>query len=527
MAVTEKVVDVPETVAAVEKKLQCLELSAQKRLRGGQLPPLPEVRRFANSRALYNAVDSALVRLDKVADALPKDTAIGRSHIQAELIDYDPGERFFEQMAPATTQLITSAQEIGSLTGEFGEAAAVVAQQIRLLGDCIRAEAAVISKAAKMAKPHDPDVLRAACKELVDASVDVAELKYDISDRSELYKHSLALADTAAALGWVLAPASVKHVRDYRTIITGSTESILARYIELGCNPIHSDFAEALNTLLETLAKYVAKEHPAGLRWNYAAGATPLGYRRAERTVAADAHPFGDFFKILHGSVTQYYCCSKELGGVLAKQAECVLSCFVELGNVIETASSKTKPAGSGEAELRMLLMPLSHELTALQAIAIPEGPECRYQKHVEVVKESMSCMQWCTAGLSKMSPVSFIIDIKGVADVYIEKLLAEHAGDYREGEPYRTAVLREWCRSIQQFLLDLRDYVKTHHPNGLMFDTHRSRRSMDELNKKSELKVRLAELRQVSTTRKWTLSVEKWNQNGRTRERRVWSPRK
>lgn len=102
---------------------------------------------------------------------------------------------------------------------------------------------------------------------------------------------------------------------------------------------------------------YVTKEHPAGLHWNYGQGPTPLGYRRADRKRTADAHPFGDFYKLIHGGVARYYSCSVDLGGAVAKQARALVDAYNELVTVIEAASSKVMPPGDGAGELRMLLM--------------------------------------------------------------------------------------------------------------------------------------------------------------------------
>jgi hypothetical protein len=529
--------DVYEALDAIERKVLTLEGCAQKRLGGRRAaaePPSP--REFRNVRAMYNAIDSAVLRLEKSVAALPRSAVEGRSHIQADLIDYDPGEKFFKLVEASVGQLIAASCGIGKLTSEFGPAATSVQRQAELLGVCVQAEATLISKAAKMAKPQNPTVLQEHCESLVDASVEVSELKYDVEVRSPLHNHAMALADTAAALGWVVAPASLKHVREYKNIVTGLTESILARYIDLGCNPIHSDFAEALNSFVESLADYVNSEHPAGLRWNYAEGAIPLGYRRVERKVDPNAHPFGDFYKLYHGALARYYTCSRELGGPVAKQAEGVVSSYTELGKAIEGASVKARPSGTGEPELRMLLMSLQHELIALPHVISSAPKDYRYLDHLNVVQEFLSVMQWCTSSLNKMSPVSFIIDIQGVTDIYLDRLVAKHAGPSADGEqspeqallakerePYATRLHREWADAVRDMLIELNEYVKTHHPNGLTFDTQRTRKSMEIIVRKSFIESELAACKASSTAKKWKLTTVTRNVKGRRREVQLW----
>jgi hypothetical protein len=520
-------VDVDEAVDAVDRKIRTLEDCALRRLPPGScLPPTEPAGQFRSTRAMYNAVDSTVLRLEKTAAELPRAATEGRSHIQADLIDYDPGELFYKRVEPPMAQMIAAARHIAQLSSEFGDTCAVVLRQAELLGDCVRAEATLVSRAAKMAKPQDPAVFKDECEPLVDASADVSELKYDVDVRSPLHNHVMALADTAAALGWVVSPAALKHVRDYKGIITNLTEAILASYIDLGCNAAHSDFAEALNCVTAALVEYVSKEHPAGLRWNYAQGATPLGYRRAERTVAADAHPFGDFYKLIHNAVTRYYTCSREVGGPVAQQADAVVGAYTELAKVIETASGKVQPASGGGGELRMLLMSVQHELTAVEAVGASVPPRHKHVDHVNVILEFLTVMQWCTATINKMSPVSFIIDVQGVTNLYLDKLVIAHAGPMLAGEPYVTRLHREWAEAVRDMLAELLDYVKVHHPNGLMFDTRRSRRSMDDLLRSTSAAAQLGAVQKKSTSSKWAPGLVNVWRNGVTRQVRGWNRR-
>lgn len=516
--------DVEDAVDSVERKLRTLETCAAKRLpKGETLPPLRPGRTFPSARAMYNAVDSTVLRLEKTASELPRIASAGRSHIQADLIDYDPGELFYKRIEPPLSQVIAAAEGIATLSGEFGEACGIVLNQAQLLGACSRAESVLISKASRMPKPGDHRILKQECEPLVDASTDCSELKYEVNVRSRLHNHVMALADMSAAFGWVVSPAALKHVRDYKQIITNLTESILASYIDLGCNAVHSDFAEALNRVIEALVEYVSKEHPAGLRWNYAQGATPLGYRRAERNVSADAHPFGDFYKLLHGPIARYYSCSREFGGAVAKQAEHVVGAFTELGKAIEDASGKVRPTGTGGAELRMLLMSTQHELNGLEAVTSAAPEKYKYADHVSVVIEMMSVMQWCTATVNKMSPVAFCIDIQGVVLLYLDKLEMAHAGPTTKEEAYIVRLHREWVQAIRDIMGELKEYIQTHHVNGLSFDTRRTRRSMDEISRRNSLTAEIQSCRNRSSSRKWRLGRVTLLREGRLQAFNGW----
>lgn len=488
-------------IAAVEQKILALEAFALKyRLESTHLPPLPPARKFRATRALYNAIDSTVVRIEEIASKLPRNVSYGRSHIQAELINYDPGEAFLRKLHSPLQKLKESATEISKLGAEFGQTTATIMEQTNLFEISVKAEADLISRASKMAKPSDQASFKRECESLVDASSDVADLKYEVNIRSKLHDHAMALGDAAAALGWVVAPAPLKHVREYKLIVENLTSNILASYIELGCNPVHSHFAEALNAVLAALVDYVEKDHPAGLRWNYAQGATPLGYRRAQRNIRKDSHPIGDFYRLMHGSLTEFALISEELGGPLKPVSEHTLSAYEEMAKAIENASIRTRPHGNTTAVLKMLLISVQNELTPLIQVldSVKEGD--KYFEHCAAFREFINSMQWSTATMQKMSPVGYVIDIEAVTLLYLQKVEDE----YVKGDRYIDRLHQGWVNSVRNMLTELKEYVKLHHPNELMFDTQRTRKSVDQLVKSVSLTNQLEELRKKSTATRW-----------------------
>lgn len=514
-------VDAEASLEAVERKVRALELFAvNHRLGGAALPALPNPRVFRSERALYSAIDSAIVRVENIANALPKVITAGRSHIQAKLVDYDPGEAFQRQLAAPLAQLTEAATKIGKLGAEFGGAAATVLEQTTLFEKSVLAEAKVISKASRMAKPASPAVLKEECEELIDASAEAAELKYDIDIRNPLHNHAIALSDASAALGWIVAPAALKHARDYKAIVNTLAEDILSRYIDLGCHPVHSDFAESLNAVMDALLKYVEKEHPAGLRWNYAAGATPAGYRRAQRNLRKDSHPIGDFYRLIHSGLTEFVVVSKELGGPLNECCPHLIGAYEETAKVIETASSRRRPHKDTDAALRMLLMSVQHELTPLVRMLDKVPKKDRYSQHCETLREFLNVMQWCTATTQKMSPVGYIIDVESITVLYIDRL----EKDYISKDTYVSRLHLRWAHSLRKMLAELKEYVKLHHPNELMFDTQKSRKSVDAIMKDLSLTNQLAVLRNKSAAKKWVQgTVTRTVRGGKRANTRGW----
>eukprot|EP00177_Eucheuma_denticulatum_P000480 GFKZ01000843.1.p1 GENE.GFKZ01000843.1~~GFKZ01000843.1.p1 ORF type:complete len:525 (-),score=86.44 GFKZ01000843.1:1138-2712(-) len=512
--------DVKAALEAAERKVRALEIFAiHHRLGGAQLPPLAKPRTFRSDRALYNAIDSTIVRIENIAESLPKAATTGRSHIQAKLIDYDPGELYQKELSDSLKQLKKAAVEIGKLSGEFGPAAPKILEQTNLFEASILAEAKVISRAARMPKPSDPKVLKKECETLIDTSADAAEIKYEIDNRNPLFNHAMALGDASASLGWVVAPASVKHARDYKAIVNTLTEDILSRYIDLGCNPIHSDFAEALNALMDALVKYVEKEHPAGLRWNYAAGATPAGYRRAKRNLRKDSHPIGDFYRLMHSGLMEFMLISMEMGGVLKEVSHYTKGAYEEMAKVIETASNRTRPHKDIEPALRMMLMSVQHELTPLVKILETVPKLDRYAPHCQAFREFLNVMQWCTATAQKMSPVGYIIDVESVTLLYIDRLQK----DFGDGDSYNERLHVAWCDSVRKMLTELKEYVKMHHPNELMFDTKRSRASIDKIMETVSLTAQLQEVKSKSKAARWIRGTAQKMVRGRKADVPVW----
>eukprot|EP00171_Calliarthron_tuberculosum_P014689 IDg14689t1 len=88
MAFATKALDIDDLLISVERKLTTLEIFAKNEGNGGaELPALVRRRSFRNDKALYNAVDSAMLRIEKIAATIPKTANAGRSHIQAAVID--------------------------------------------------------------------------------------------------------------------------------------------------------------------------------------------------------------------------------------------------------------------------------------------------------------------------------------------------------------------------------------------------------------------------------------------------------
>lgn len=554
--------DTQSALDLVDKRISALESFAlQHRLPKGtlSLPPLTSTRKYATTRALYNALDSSIVRIQNIADALPRNISYGRSHIQAKVIDYDPGELFMSMLRDTLAKLVGITTEMTKTIKPDGgirkKSIDIVHEQMELLSQSIEEESKIISQASRMAKPPSDKVLKKQCEKLIEYTTEISDLKYDMDNKCKMYDHSMVLGDVAAALGWILSPTPLKFIREYKNIIETLNSNILANYIELGCNPIHSLFAENLNQLTSIIAEYIEKEHPAGLRWNYAQGSIPLGYKRAQRQVTKFSHPIGDMLSMIDQSVYDFVIASGELGGVVEQVAPYIKSTFDELCNVIEAAASKTKPKGWDtispratvgddikiSADLKMLLIAIQNELIFVDNIISKVQPDEPMFEHCQVIKEFVLAFQWTSATTQKMSPVGYIIGIEDVVHLYLDKVIERYGPKsqnlntlknprllarvkFDESDTYKRRLHLAWVNAVKHMLVQLKDYVKLHHPNELMFDTGRSRKSVDDIAKNASLSKQLEELRIKSTAKKWKRQqVVKTTRSGKKKSVLSW----
>lgn len=558
--------DTQSVLDLVDKRISALETFAlQHRLPKGtlSLPPLSSTsRKYTTTRALYNALDSSVVKIQNVADKLPRNISYGRSHIQAKVIDYDPGELFMRNVRDTVAKLVgvteqMSRMKVNERDSIKQKSLAIVHEQMKYVELSMVEESKIISQASRMAKPTNEKVLKQQCQQLIELTTEISDLKYDMDNKCKLYDHVMVLGDLAAALGWILSPTPLKFIREYKNIIENLNSNILANYIELGCNPIHSLFAETLNHLIGLMTEYIEKEHPAGLRWNYAQGSIPLGYKRAQRKLTKFSHPIGDCLTIIDSSVTEFVIVSQSLGGAMAEVAPYIKSTFEEMCNVIEAAANKPKPKGWGEsvspaanrvgddvkisADLKMLLMAIQNELVFVDNVIINVKSGEKFYEHCEALKEFVLCFQWTSATTQKMSPVGYIIGIENVVQLYLDKILKQYgprvkkptptAGSqhkacvmFDDSDTYVRRLHAKWVQCVKNMIVQLKEYVKLHHPNELMFDTGRSRKSVDDIFRNTSVTKKLQDLKLKSSAKKWKRDyVVKTNRAGGKKTVMAW----
>mmetsp|Transcript_2243 Transcript_2243/g.5202 ORF Transcript_2243/g.5202 Transcript_2243/m.5202 type:complete len:442 (+) Transcript_2243:1-1326(+) len=425
---------------------------------------------------MFNAWEAGMVKCENYARSAPPKQK--RSHLAAKEVTHDPGQACKDLLMPYFDLLQTHAEQTGGKVG----------QQTKLLREALLRHAELVGRAATMPKPMDQKSMRKEAQPLVDAAYDVAEYKDNASPRDPLKNHYIALAETAAMLGWVVAPAPVKHVAEYEKIVGMFTENILASFIELGCNPVHTDFAEACKALVQALAKYVREEHPAGLKWNYVKGAKPLGYKEAKIDRADHYHPLADYLDMIDGPLEGYMFTSQRIGGPLEAQSKCIYAAFEKQYDMV-TRAAALEHQGKNYSDMKVMFMSTLHELNPINEFVEKAPKGYPFVDHLRTVSEFAGILMWPV--IFDVGPATYTSDIETGVAVYFEKILAT-VDRFPRAEWHR-----DWIKSLKLLARTLRQYVTRHHNGGLAFDSRAMPKEIPDVMKRKSVAYQLEVLKE------------------------------
>mmetsp|Transcript_332 Transcript_332/g.574 ORF Transcript_332/g.574 Transcript_332/m.574 type:complete len:310 (-) Transcript_332:1842-2771(-) len=288
-------------------------------------------------------------------------------------------------------------------------------------------------------------------------------------------------------LGWVTAPAAVTHVNEYTKVCVIFIDNILASFIELGCDPTHSDFAEAARAMVEEMASYVKKEHSAGLRWNYVKGSTPLGYKGAKIIIDESTHPLADFIELVDGPLERFLWVSQKFGSLLYRIAQCIEGAFIQQYEMIKRAAiTKQEKTYVG---LKLMFSGTMHEIQPIRGLAEGAPKDYKYVPHLTTMVEFSSMLTWPI--VESIPPVQLISDAEGAVRIFCDKILSQ----YGTASAFHEHV--EWTEAIKMLGRSFREYVTKHHAHGLSFDTKVEEIHVLSFMKKKEVAYRLAKLKE------------------------------
>ncbi|KAK0627710.1 adenylate cyclase associated N terminal-domain-containing protein [Immersiella caudata] len=165
-----------------------------------------------------------------------------------------------------------------------------------------------------------------------------------------------------------------------------------------------------------------------------------------------------EFDAFINSTVQKYAKLSKDIGGLLAEQAEKVVQGFQEQRKflLITTKSKKPDLTGSEMSVYQDLLRPINEVLMAVTKIKETNRSSPVFNA-LSSVADSFVVSAWVTVDAR---PHKHIEECLGTAVFYGNRVLKE----YKESDPK----MIEWLQSYYKIFRDLTDYVKNYFPNGV-----------------------------------------------------------
>mmetsp|Transcript_6281 Transcript_6281/g.18952 ORF Transcript_6281/g.18952 Transcript_6281/m.18952 type:complete len:516 (+) Transcript_6281:201-1748(+) len=476
---------IDDVLERIDKNMWELQSYAEFRLADKEFDE-PQKAKFANIKATLNSMDSSVGKLQEVAKKLPKEKKIARTGFLAEETDNDPGEIFQDLMQPHVDKMLELAEKIG---GDIYD-------QMLAFEEAFEAEVNIISYAASVPMPPRDELIE-KCRPLTDTADDAVEYNRDCEPHDPLKSHFQAMADLATMLGWIVAPNPIKHVKEYEQIVELECGNILGNFIQLNCDPVHSDFSEVVKTFCRYLVEYVSEEHPAGLRWNYMKGSAPEGYRVKRKVKArGDAHPFLDFLEIIDGPLLDYVYYSQLIGHEVATQSQMLFNAFVKLYELITRAANTTK-SGDDNA-MRMYVMPVMYEIAEVTTAAEEVDREHYFHMHLKAVAEVAQVLRWVIS--TETTAAMYTTELSNASEMFLNRLLQ------RFEKKTNLEFHKLWVSALKNVLNEMKVYVIVHHYKELTFDSKYRVEEVRGLWRERELlaRVRARKLANKGKVRHW-----------------------
>jgi len=463
---------------------------------------------FSTHKAMLNRLTAQVNKLEAVSVRVPRKKKELRTRLAADEAEDDPGEMFLARMKPKMSKLSELCDRIGNDDND-------VSEQFEDFETAMEELSKLISYASTCAKPIDQGALRLACRKLIAAADEAVEYKEDVNARDPYKNHYESMAEAAASLGWVVSPAPVKHMTDYKRIVSIYTENILASYIELGCDEVHSEYSEALNTVVAELYDYVEQEHPAGLKWNYAKGSTPLGYKAARTLTMPNAHVLADFVELMDIQLEAYVYASEFLGGKIAEQARKLVDVFEQEYEMLQAAQRKPRPKGL--AEMKMLFTPTMHEIAAVMSVSDAAANDDRLSLHLRTVAEAVGVLTWPV--VLDITPLNYVVDIQSGLRTYFERFRLQYKPPKGAAAHPTAAFHLKWAHALRDLVVGVKTYVHVHHEHEMEFGTGHEKTEVRAALQKKEIKAALDQLKAANAKKRkksWTAGATKGPLHGK-----------
>lgn len=172
-----------------------------------------------------------------------------------------------------------------------------------------------------------------------------------------------------------------------------------------------------------------------------------------------DAPAVVEFDAFAKEHLDKFISLAKEIGDVVAEQAESLKSAFSAERTMIVTASKSKKPDQSS-AEYLDFFKPLQDALAEVSSIKDKNRPSPLFN-HLSTVAEGIGALGWVAV---EPTPGPYVGDMKDSAQFYANRVIK----DNKESKPKHV----EWARSYISLLAELQKYVKSNHTTGITWNS-------------------------------------------------------
>ncbi|GJN88596.1 hypothetical protein Rhopal_001562-T1 [Rhodotorula paludigena] len=164
------------------------------------------------------------------------------------------------------------------------------------------------------------------------------------------------------------------------------------------------------------------------------------------------------FQDLVDGPLTAYVDLSKELGGLIAEQAQQVANGFLAQKDFVQLASACTKVSAS-DPKYQQLIAPTQQALLAVIDVK-EKNRASKESNQLSVVSEGIPALGWVTL---ESKPGPYVGEFKDSATFWVNRVIKEH----KDSNPKQV----EWARSFVALLEELRKYVMEWHTTGLTWN--------------------------------------------------------
>ncbi|GAA5957589.1 hypothetical protein JCM3765_001446 [Sporobolomyces pararoseus] len=162
--------------------------------------------------------------------------------------------------------------------------------------------------------------------------------------------------------------------------------------------------------------------------------------------------------QLIQGPLTDYINLSKELGGLIAEQAQQVANGFLAQKDFVQLASNCTKLATSSP-QYSTIIGPTQSALMAVIDMK-EKNRGSKELNQLTVVSEGIPALGWVT--LDNL-PGPYVNEFKDSSMFWVNRVIKE----FKDSNPKQV----EWARSFISLLEELRKYIMQHHTTGLTWN--------------------------------------------------------